>query len=362
MTLKRIIRLVGSVGVIPSLPSPQWHHTAVFSSHRFKSSLATAEKEADNATEGRKGHQSIQQTTTRQKIAKEFGEGSLFEKLEAKFERDVARIRERRERQQQAALLMSPQILDRNRNPTENAHDQTAGDGAASTKPDTTLVGRLRAKLDDTFSLERNLAERDKLWTMAFKEGYFTSAKEVLRDGQKFGEASRTLLAPERAPFLLDLKDGFVLESGSKVNLLSLVKGKVSLVTVASAGFAEPHIRTYLDPFLHEFGTLDDVQLIQVRHHYAANLLEFSYPFLPIVGQHRGKSPQISCTASLHTIHSPQYATGSSKNIFPISEVPPLQIPRSGGNEEQVCGLCDGCGCGRPHSLESKRSRRRSRN
>ncbi|KAJ3385167.1 Mitochondrial ATPase complex subunit atp10 [Lobulomyces angularis] len=139
----------------------------------------------------------------------------------------------------------------------------------------------LKARMDKFFDDDAIKMQREVLLKKAFTKGYFADAKEVAVKGDKFWEAPKVLNSLPTAKQMIKL-DCITLAK-NKVELSALAKGKVSLVTFFFNAFGEPHVKSYVDPFLEKYEKHTDTQLIQVHVEETWTKVPFLKMLLPLV-------------------------------------------------------------------------------
>ena len=88
---------------------------------------------------------------------------------------------------------------------------------------------------------------------------------EVVKKGAKLWEASNTMIPIVNAKMLISLKGDSLI--GKKVDLVPLAqKYHLSLVCWVFSAFGEPHVKSFVDPWVKEFLNIDsNVGLIQLN-------------------------------------------------------------------------------------------------
>lgn len=91
----------------------------------------------------------------------------------------------------------------------------------------------------------------------------FNNFLEVVKKGAKLWEASNAIIPVENAQLLPALTGDSL--NGSKVNLIPLAqKYNLSLVSWVFSAFGEPHVKSFIDPFLERVGG-ENIGLIQLN-------------------------------------------------------------------------------------------------
>ncbi|KAJ3333906.1 Mitochondrial ATPase complex subunit atp10 [Blyttiomyces sp. JEL0837] len=149
-------------------------------------------------------------------------------------------------------------------------------------------ASNFQRKMNDFLDLDKNVAEREKLLNMAFKEGYWDDQKgerlfnslantvvgtniamsikstEVARKGDKLWEAPDTLKPVAQSQAIANVRGQNLLGAETDINSLIATK-RLSLVTFVFTAFGEPHVKSYVEPFLKEFKDVEGVQLVQLN-------------------------------------------------------------------------------------------------
>ncbi|TPX36523.1 hypothetical protein SmJEL517_g01189 [Synchytrium microbalum] len=110
---------------------------------------------------------------------------------------------------------------------------------------------KIQKQMEEFLDSKNNMRDREALYEEAFKEGYWENTKEMIRQGDKLWEASKTAI-PTIDAKLFPNWDGIDLNN-KPTNVKTILDGKLSLVCFMMSGLAEKHITTYLDPFRKEF-------------------------------------------------------------------------------------------------------------
>ncbi|KAI9364512.1 ATP10 protein-domain-containing protein [Zopfochytrium polystomum] len=120
---------------------------------------------------------------------------------------------------------------------------------------------QLHRRFEELTDFEKNEAERNRLLALSFKEGHWDEQKELARKGPKLWEAPTKMTAENFSPRLPPISGHNLL--GDKVDTSSLIAGsKVSLVAFLFTAYGEPHVKSYLDPFLAEFKDVEGVRIV----------------------------------------------------------------------------------------------------
>lgn len=86
------------------------------------------------------------------------------------------------------------------------------------------------------------------------------------KHGGKMYYASNKLTKPEKAGYMPDFEGSNV--KREKVHTTEKLLGKISLMSFVYAKYGEPHVNSFVDPFLVKFKGTDGVQCIEVSRLY----------------------------------------------------------------------------------------------
>lgn len=125
------------------------------------------------------------------------------------------------------------------------------------------LSPNTKKKIDDFLDSKKHLEKRQELVKQAFEIGFFDDAKEVVKKGAKLWTASNAVIPVEMAKMLPAINGDSL--NGTKVDLIPLAqKYNVSLVSWVFSAFGEPHVKSFIDPFMKRMDG-GDVGLIQLN-------------------------------------------------------------------------------------------------
>jgi ATPase complex subunit ATP10 len=85
---------------------------------------------------------------------------------------------------------------------------------------------------------------------------------EMRKHGGKMYYASNKLTKPEKAGYMPDFEGSNV--NREKVHTTEKLLGKISLMSFVYAKYGEPHVNSFVEPFLAKFKGTDGVQCIEV--------------------------------------------------------------------------------------------------
>ncbi|KAF1806262.1 ATP10 protein-domain-containing protein [Mucor lusitanicus] len=125
---------------------------------------------------------------------------------------------------------------------------------------------RKKQKLRDFVDYEKafaaHAAERRYLVEEATKS-YFADVHEMRQHGGKMYFASSQLVKPEKAGYMPNFEAQDL--SRQKINTTEKLVGKTTLMTFVYAKFGEPHVNTFIKPFLEKYKDQKDIQVVEVN-------------------------------------------------------------------------------------------------
>ncbi|GAA5802254.1 ATPase assembly factor ATP10 [Helicostylum pulchrum] len=126
---------------------------------------------------------------------------------------------------------------------------------------------RKQQKLKDFVDYEKAFAahasERRHLVEEATKS-YFADVHEMRKHGGKMYYANTQLIKPEKAGYMPNFEAQDL--SRKKINTTEKLVGKITLMTFVYAKFGEPHVESFIQPFLKKYSnTTQDIQLVEVN-------------------------------------------------------------------------------------------------
>lgn len=94
-----------------------------------------------------------------------------------------------------------------------------------------------------------------------FLMGFFII--EMRQHGGKMYYASSQLVKPEKAGYMPNFEAQDL--SRQKINTTEKLVGKITLMTFVYAKFGEPHVNTFIKPFLEKYKDQKDIQVVEVN-------------------------------------------------------------------------------------------------
>ncbi|KAJ3251677.1 SWI SNF, matrix associated, actin dependent regulator of chromatin, sub b, member 1 [Boothiomyces macroporosus] len=144
------------------------------------------------------------------------------------------------------------------------------------------LTPEMKKMADKFFDAKENQIQREKLVKEALYEGYFDNAKEIALKGAKLWEAPQYMRPVQISPKIADLKGQTF--DGTDISLWKLVpQAKASLISFHFNQFGEPHVASFLEPFIKEFGGDERVKVLEinvVEQVIKSPILKFVTPYL----------------------------------------------------------------------------------
>lgn len=117
----------------------------------------------------------------------------------------------------------------------------------------TKLTPKQKEMAQEFFGQEQNLKQRDLLIKEAMQRGYYANAKQILKLGDKLWEAPTRLKLLQQSPRL----PLFGAKFPNSTSLMDYIATrKVTLLTFQFNQLGENHVKTFIDPFLMEFGNV----------------------------------------------------------------------------------------------------------
>ncbi|KAI8358292.1 ATP10 protein-domain-containing protein [Mortierella sp. GBAus27b] len=159
-----------------------------------------------------------------------------------------------------------------------------ATQGNVSRSPFTKAKEGMKTKVNDWTDKEKNLETRKEL-LRDFQSGYFSEFSELSRTGSKLWKGTPNMIAADKALYMPNIV-GTSLKTSEPIELVDLLKGKISLVAVSGTRFGEEHTETFTTPFLKEWpvGQGDSkVQLVELNiqeNPLKAGLVRMMVPFV----------------------------------------------------------------------------------
>ncbi|KAG0235969.1 hypothetical protein BGW42_004424 [Actinomortierella wolfii] len=142
----------------------------------------------------------------------------------------------------------------------------------------------MKHKVNHWTDEERNLQKRKELLT-DFQSGYFAEFSEINRTGAKLWHAAPAMMTAENALYMPNII-GTSLKTSETVELVDLLKGKVSMVAISGTRFGEEQLETFMKPFLERWPpgkAGSKVQLVELNiqeNPLKAGLVRMMVPFV----------------------------------------------------------------------------------
>ncbi|KAF9093736.1 Mitochondrial ATPase complex subunit atp10 [Mortierella sp. AD031] len=145
----------------------------------------------------------------------------------------------------------------------------------------------MKSKVHDWTDEKKNLEKRKEL-LHDFQSGYFAEFSELSKTGSKLWKATPSMINAEKALYMPNII-GTSLKTSEPVELVDLLRGKISLVAVSGTRFGEEHIESYMTPFLKRWpmtgagSNSSKVQLVELNiqeNPLKAGLVRMMVPFV----------------------------------------------------------------------------------
>ncbi|KAF9573295.1 hypothetical protein EC968_008835 [Mortierella alpina] len=142
----------------------------------------------------------------------------------------------------------------------------------------------MKSKVHDWTDKDKNLEKRKELLT-DFQSGYFAEFSELSRSGSKLWKATAGMVNADKALYMPNII-GTSLKTSEPVELVDILKGKISLIAISGTRFGEEQIETFMTPFLKQWpmGVRDTkVQLVELNiqeNPLKAGLVRMMVPFV----------------------------------------------------------------------------------
>ncbi|KAK6091908.1 Mitochondrial ATPase complex subunit atp10 [Batrachochytrium dendrobatidis] len=134
----------------------------------------------------------------------------------------------------------------------------------------------------DFINQDENTRDREKLVKEAFSGGYWKDLREVSRKGAKLWEAPEKIRSGQYSHLVPNVSG--TLMNGEKTDIMSYVsRHKVTLVVFFFNAFGEQQTRSFVNPFMQEFKTHSDIDLLIVNVEeklFRAPVLWLSRPYV----------------------------------------------------------------------------------
>ncbi|KAF9124097.1 Mitochondrial ATPase complex subunit atp10 [Mortierella sp. 14UC] len=144
----------------------------------------------------------------------------------------------------------------------------------------------VKNKVNDWTDEKKNLEKRKEL-LHDFQSGYFAEFSELSKTGSKLWKATPSMINADKALYMPNII-GTSLKTSESVELVDLLRGKISLVAISGTRFGEEHIESYMTPFLKRWpmtadGNSNKVQLVELNiqeNPLKAGLVRMMVPFV----------------------------------------------------------------------------------
>ncbi|KAI1310785.1 Mitochondrial ATPase complex subunit atp10 [Mortierella claussenii] len=143
----------------------------------------------------------------------------------------------------------------------------------------------LKNKVHDWTDEKKNLETRKEL-LHDFQSGYFREFSELSRTGSKLWKGTTNMIAADKALYMPNII-GASLKTSEPVELVDLIRGKISLVAISETRFGEEQIETFMKPFLEKWPMTNKsnskVQLVELNiqeNPLKAGLVRMMIPFV----------------------------------------------------------------------------------
>lgn len=144
----------------------------------------------------------------------------------------------------------------------------------------------VKNKVNDWTDEKKNLEKRKEL-LHDFQSGYFAEFSELSKTGSKLWKATSNMINADKALYMPNII-GTSLKTSESVELVDLLRGKISLVAISGTRFGEEHTESYMTPFLKRWpmtaaNNSSKVQLVELNiqeNPLKAGLVRMMVPFV----------------------------------------------------------------------------------
>ncbi|KAF9298097.1 Mitochondrial ATPase complex subunit atp10 [Linnemannia elongata] len=144
----------------------------------------------------------------------------------------------------------------------------------------------VKNKVNDWTDEKKNLEKRKEL-LHDFQSGYFAEFSELSKTGSKLWKATSNMINADKALYMPNII-GTSLKTSESVELVDLLRGKISLVAISGTRFGEEHTESYMTPFLKRWpmtvaNNNSKVQLVELNiqeNPLKAGLVRMMVPFV----------------------------------------------------------------------------------
>ncbi|KAG0088728.1 Mitochondrial ATPase complex subunit atp10 [Podila epicladia] len=138
------------------------------------------------------------------------------------------------------------------------------------------------SKMHDWTDEKRNLEKRKELLD-DFQSGYFSEFSEINRTGAKLWKATTSMVNADKALYMPNIV-GTSLKTSEPIELVDVLRGKISLLAISGTRFGEEQIETYMRPFLSRWPAgSSKVQMVELNiqeNPLKAGLVRMMVPFV----------------------------------------------------------------------------------
>ncbi|KAG0055434.1 Mitochondrial ATPase complex subunit atp10 [Gryganskiella cystojenkinii] len=207
----------------------------------------------------------------------------------AKTESDPESEKKKQEEEMIKNLPLSPYggrfgVPDQPKSTKQIAAAAAQGNNNSKKSPFAKAKAGMKNKVNDWTDEQKNLEKRKEL-LQDFQSGYFSEFSELSKTGSKLWKATTTMVNADKALYMPNII-GTSLKSSEPVELVDLLKGRISLVTISGTRFGEEHTETYMKPFLEKYSANANdskVQLVELNiqeNPLKAGLVKLMVPFV----------------------------------------------------------------------------------
>ncbi|KAG0000887.1 Mitochondrial ATPase complex subunit atp10 [Entomortierella chlamydospora] len=142
----------------------------------------------------------------------------------------------------------------------------------------------MKSKVHDWTDKGKNLERRKELIT-DFQSGYFAEFSELSRTGSKLWKATENMISADKALYMPNII-GTSLKTSEPIELVDIIRGKISLLAISGTRFGEEQIETFTEPFLKKWPMGEGnskVQLVELNiqeNPLKAGLVRIMVPFV----------------------------------------------------------------------------------
>ncbi|KAF9548734.1 Mitochondrial ATPase complex subunit atp10 [Mortierella hygrophila] len=143
----------------------------------------------------------------------------------------------------------------------------------------------VKNKVHDWTDEKKNLEKRKEL-LHDFQSGYFAEFSELSKTGSKLWKATSNMINADKALYMPNII-GTSLKTSEPVELVDLLRGKISLMAISGTRFGEEHTESYMTPFLKRWpmtvANNSKVQLVELNiqeNPLKAGLVRMMVPFV----------------------------------------------------------------------------------